>query len=109
MHADPTLTIRLPNTRHRAAVAASVVLGVVVAARVGALAADRISRGVGEAVRGAPAEVVIEARESEPTGVALELRCPDQSWCESTAALLGGESGPGFVRLHVSRGPLKLV
>lgn len=85
------------------------VLGVVVAARVGALAADRVSRDVGEAVRAARDEVVIRAGKPEPTGVIVELWCTDPAWCESTAALLRGEHKPGFVRLHVSRGPLRLV
>lgn len=89
--------------------AAGVVLGVVVSARVGALTADRVSRAVGEAVAGAPTEVVIQAGAADGAGIAIELRCSDQVWCDSTAGLLGGESGPGLVRLHVSRGPLKLV
>lgn len=78
-------------------------------ARVGALTADRISRAVGEAVRVAPGEVVIQAGDADETGIAIELRCADQEWCEFTAGLLGGEPGPGLVRLYLSRGPLKLV
>jgi len=87
-------------------VAASVVLGIAVSARVGPLAADRVGRDVAEAVQAAPAEVVIHAGRPGPGGVRLELWCADQLWCKETADRLGGELGPGFVRLHLSRAPL---
>jgi hypothetical protein len=106
---NPTLSIRLPNTRHRAAVAANVVRGLALSARITPLAADRVSRDVAEATRTAPADVVIRARQLEPTGLGLELWCADEGWCQAAAARLEGDHQPGFVRLVVRRGGLRLV
>jgi RNA 3'-terminal phosphate cyclase len=106
---NPTLSIRLPNTRHRAAVATSVVRGLALSARITPLAADRVSRDVGEVTRTAPADVVIRARELDPAGLGLELWCADEGWCETAAARLGGDHQSGFVWLVVRRGGLRLA
>jgi hypothetical protein len=103
----PTLSIRLPNTRHRTALATYLVRGLAVAARVTPLAADRFARDVAEAVHAAPAEVVIRVADSEPDGLALELWCSDRGWCESTASRLVGDHRPGYVRLGVRRSGLR--
>jgi hypothetical protein len=105
---NPTLSIRLPNTRHRIAVATSFVLGMAVSVRVTPLAADRLSREVGEAVGTAPGEVVIRAGGTS-AGLVLELWCADTSWCTRTATRLGGDHQPGFVRLGARRGDLRAV
>lgn len=78
-------------------------------ARVAPLAADRVSRDVGEVASTAPADVVIRARELESSGLGLELWCADEGWCETAATRLGGDHQPGFVRLVVRRSDLRLA
>jgi hypothetical protein len=84
---DSTLRLRLTNMPFKGAIAANVVLGVVVAAGVPPLAADRVRGAVEAAVASADGEVTLWARRDE--GIAtVGIRAGGKEWLERASVVL---------------------
>jgi hypothetical protein len=85
---DSTLRLRLTNMPYKGAIAANVVLGVVVAAGVPPLAADRVRGAVEAAVASADGDVTLWAYREDGLAT-VGIRGGDEGWLERAAVVLG--------------------
>jgi hypothetical protein len=84
---DSTLRLRLTNMPYKGVIAANVVVGVVVAAGVPPLAADRVRTAVEAAVASSEGEVALWARHED--GVAsVGIRGGGQEWLDWASVVL---------------------
>ena len=108
---DSTLRLRLVNTPFKGSIAANVVLGVVIAAGVPPLAADRARESVDEAVSSATGDVELWARHQD--GVAtVGIRAGGEEWLEAAAATLDAYEpivADGELQLAFRRSRLRAV
>jgi len=84
---DSTLRLHLTNTPYKGAIAANVVLGVVVAAGLPPLAADRVRGAVEAAVAMAYADVTIWARREDGQAT-VGIRGGDAAWLDRASVEL---------------------
>ena len=84
---DSTLRLRLANTPYKGTIAANVVLGVVVAAGVPPLAADRVRGAVEAAVASAEGDVALWARREEGVA-AVGIRAAGEAWLDRASVVL---------------------
>jgi hypothetical protein len=103
-----TLHLRAANTRHKADVAAHVVIGLAVQAGLGPLAVDRLGRAVRRAVAAAPAAVELHARPADGATL-VELDAGDAGWAADACRILADHrpraTGRG-VELRLERPPI---
>jgi hypothetical protein len=84
---DSTLRLRLTNMPYKGAIAANVVLGVVVAAGVPPLAAERVRGAVEAAVASAEGEVTLWARREDGLAT-VGIRAGGKEWLDRASVVL---------------------
>jgi hypothetical protein len=84
---DSTLRLRLTNMPYKGAIAANVVLGVVVAAGVPPLAAERVRGAVEAAVAAAEGEVTLWARRDDGLAT-VGIRAGGEEWLDRASVVL---------------------
>lgn len=108
---DSTLRLRLTNMPYKGAIAANVVLGVVVAAGVPPLAADRLRAAVQEAVASAEGEVALWARREDGLAT-VGIRAGDREWLDRASVVLQAYQPAivdGEIHFSIRRSQLRAV
>ncbi len=109
---DSTLRLRLTNMPYKGAIAANVVLGVVVAAGVPPLAAERVRGAVEAAVASAEGEVTLWARREDGL-VTVGIRAAGgKEWLDRASVVLQAYEPAivdGELRFSIRRSQLRAV
>jgi hypothetical protein len=108
---EGTLQLRLTNMPYKGAIAGNVVLGVVVAAGVPALAADRVRSAVEAAVTSADCDVSLWARREDGLAT-FGIRAGGGEWLDRASLLLQAYEPSivdGELRLTIQRPQLRPV